>query len=151
MILKILKDKDLPKFASKEVESVTPELRTLAAFMMGTMQIEKGVGLAAPQIGENIRLLVFDCVNITMIAMDSAFMFNPVIVDKGEELTVAQEGCLSFPKKFVDVKRYKTIKVKYLDIAGRWMVRSYSGIAARVIQHEIDHLDGITMFDKEEK
>ena len=148
MILRILKDKDLPKEPSKQVEAVTPELRTFAAFMMGTMTYNKGVGLAAPQVGENIRLIVFDCINITMNAMDSGFMFNPEIIETGEESTIAQEGCLSFPKQFVEVKRDRTIKVKYLDIAGRWMVRSYSGLAARIIQHEIDHLDGITMLDR---
>lgn len=151
MILKILKDKDLPKEPAKAVAVVTPELRMLAAYMMGTMQYNKGVGLAAPQVGENIRLLVFDCVNITMNAMDSGFMFNPEIVDTSEEQTVAQEGCLSFPKVFVNVKRNKSIKVKYIDIAGRGMVRSYSGLAARIIQHEIDHLNAVTMLDREEE
>lgn len=150
MILKILKDKDLPNTPSSIIEKITPELRSLAAYMLGTMQYYKGVGLAAPQIGENIRLIVFDCINITMNAMDSAIMFNPEIIDNGEEQTVAQEGCLSFPKVFVNVKRNKTIKVKYIDIAGRGMVRSYSGLAARIIQHEIDHLNAVTMLDREE-
>lgn len=150
MILKILKDSELPKQAAKPVLIVTPELRQFAAYMMGTMQVNKGVGLAAPQVGENIRLIVFDCVNITYNAMDSGFMFNPEIIEQSDESTVAKEGCLSFPRVFVDVKRNKTIKVKYIDIAGRGMVRSYSGLAARIVQHEIDHLDGITMIDREE-
>lgn len=151
MILKILKDKDLPTVPASLVKKITPELRSLAAYMLGTMQYSKGVGLAAPQIGENIRLIVFDAVNITMNAMDSAIMFNPEIIETGEELTVAQEGCLSFPKVFVSVKRNKTIKVKYLDIAGRWMVRSYSGLAARIVQHEIDHLNSINMLQRAEE
>ncbi len=150
MILKILKDKDLPKEPAKPVGVIDSQLRAFAAYMMGTMQYYKGVGLAAPQVGENVRLIVFDCVNITMNAMDSGFMFNPEIIESGEEQTVAQEGCLSFPKVFVNVKRNKTIKVKYIDIAGRGMVRSYSGLAARIIQHEIDHLNAVTMLDREE-
>ena len=151
MVLRILKDSQLPTTPAKPVETVTSELRQFAAIMMGTMQAAKGVGLAAPQVGENIRLIVFDCVNITMNAMDSGFMFNPEIVDSSDECTIAKEGCLSFPKVFVDVKRNKSIKVKYVDIAGRGMVRSYSGLAARVIQHEIDHLNSITMLDREEE
>lgn len=151
MILRILKDSQLPKEPAKPVETVTPELRQFAAYMMGTMQAAKGVGLAAPQVGENIRLIVFDCVNITMNAMDSGFMFNPEIIESSDECTIAKEGCLSFPKVFVDVKRNKSIKVKYVDIAGRGMVRSYSGLAARVIQHEVDHLNAVTMLDREEE
>lgn len=151
MLLRILKDSELPLQPAKAVEKVTPELRQFAAYMMGTMQYNKGVGLAAPQVGENIRLIVFDCVNITMNAMDSGFMFNPEIIEESQECSIADEGCLSFPKKFVKVKRNKTIKVKYLDIANRWMVRSYSGLAARIVQHEIDHLNAITMLDRAEE
>lgn len=150
MILRILKDSQLSTEPSTKVDIVTPELRQFAAVMMGTMQFSKGVGLAAPQVGENIRLIVFDCVNITMNSMDSGFMFNPEIIESSDECSIADEGCLSFPKVFVKVKRNLKIKVKYIDIAGRPMVRSYSGLAARVIQHEIDHLNGITMLDREE-
>ena len=151
MILRILKDHQLPKTPAASVQEVTKELRMFAAYLMGTMQAAKGVGLAAPQVGENIRLIVFDCVNITMNAMDSGFLFNPEIIEESEECSIADEGCLSFPGQFVKVKRNKTIKVKYLDIANRWMVRSYSGLAARIIQHEIDHLNAKTMFDRKEQ
>ena len=151
MVLRILKDSQLPTEPAKAVEVVTPELRQFAAVMMGTMSAAKGVGLAAPQVGENIRLIVFDCVNITMNAMDSGFMFNPEIIESSEEFSIAKEGCLSFPKLFVDVKRSKSIKVKYVDIAGRGMVRSFRGLAARVIQHEVDHLNAVTMLDREEE
>lgn len=151
MILRILKDRELPTAPAKAVETVTPELRAFATYMMGTMQYNKGVGLAAPQVGENLRIIVFDCINITMNALDSGFLFNPEIVEQGDESSIADEGCLSFPKKFCKVKRKKTIKVKYIDIAGRPMVRVYKGLAARVIQHEIDHLNGITMLQRAEE
>lgn len=151
MILRILKDRELSREPAKPVEKVTPELRSFAAYMMGTMTYNKGVGLAAPQVGEPIRLIVFDCINITMNAMDSGFLFNPEIVEEGDESTIADEGCLSFPKKFVKVKRKKVIKVKYLDIANRPMVRTFKGLAARIILHEMDHLNGITMLDRAEE
>lgn len=151
MILRILKDNQLSAEPAKAVETVTPQLRQFAAVMMGTMQYNKGVGLAAPQVGEPIRLIVFDCVNITMNALDSGFLFNPEVIESSDECSIAEEGCLSFPKIFVKVKRNLKIKVKYIDIAGRPMVRSYSGLAARVILHEIDHLNGISMIQREEK
>lgn len=150
MILKILKDKDLPTIPAKPVDKVTPEIKMLAAYMLGTMQVNKGVGLAGPQIGENIRIVVFDCVNITMSAMDSGILINPEIIESSEDFSIADEGCLSYPKTFVKVKRNLKIKVKYIDIAGRSMVRSYQGLAARIVQHEVDHLDAITMLDREE-
>lgn len=150
MILKILKDKDLPKTPAEPIESVVPNLRAFAAVLMGTMQFLKGIGLSAPQVGENIRVIVFDCVNITMNAMDSGFLFNPEIIESSDDSSIEEEGCLSYPKTFVKVKRNLKITVKFIDIANRPMVRSYSGLAARIIQHEIDHLNGITMIDREE-
>lgn len=151
MILKILKDKQLPPgVVSQPVIVIDAEMRAFAACLMGTMQYYKGVGLAAPQVGENFRLIVFDCVNITMNSMDSAFMFNPEIIESSEDSSIAEEGCLSYPKTFVKVKRNLKVTVKFIDIAGRPVIRSYSGLAARIVQHEIDHLEGITMIDREE-
>ena len=151
MILRILKGEQLPTAPAAPISIVTPELRALVTSMMGTMQYYNGVGLAGPQVGENIRVIVFDCVNITMNSMDSAFMFNPEIIESSDECSIADEGCLSFKNEFHKVKRSLFIKVKYIDIAGRSMIRSYSGLAARIIQHEINHLDGITFLDMAEK
>lgn len=137
------------KQIAKSVQTITPELRKLASDMFTTMHLSNGIGLAAPQIGESIRLVVFDCVAHTYNAMDSGFLFNPEIIEKSEETKVDKEGCLSYPGIACQVKRSLRIKVKFTDIAGKEQVRSYSGLAARVVQHEIDHLDGITMQDRE--
>lgn len=112
------------------------------------MMLSKGIGLAAPQIGRGICLIVFDCVQYTHSAKDSAYMFNPEIIEHSLEEEVSEEGCLSYPGEYCEVPRFESITVKYLDLNNQEVVRSYSGLAARVIQHECDHLLGITMQEK---
>lgn len=131
---------------AKPVGTVDADLRLLASNMMATMHINKGVGLAAPQIGESIRLIVFDVVSHSMNAKDSAFMFNPEIIEEAGK-KVDKEGCLSYPGLWVDIERPENIKVKFMDIAGRQREENYTGVAARVIKHEIEHLNGITIED----
>ena len=147
-MLRILKDKNLPTTSAEEVKEITPELKMLAAEMMATMVMNKGIGLAAPQVGKNIRLIVFDCTNLTYKASDSGFMFNPKIIESSELKNSRNEGCLSFPGQWVTLARNSEIKVEYLDLSGKTVVKEYINIAARVIQHEIDHLNGITMYDR---
>lgn len=128
------------------MEIVDADLKKLAANMMATMHLSKGVGLAAPQVGESIRLIVFDVVSHSMNAMDSQFMFNPEIVEQ-EGAETDEEGCLSYPDLWVEIERPLKIKVKYMDISGRSRENTYTGAAARVIVHEVDHLNGITIDD----
>lgn len=146
----ILKD-DHPilKQVAEPVTQVTPELRQLAAEMMATMHLKGGVGLAAPQIGESIRLIVFDCINETNNAMNSGWLFNPEIIEVSEETDIEKEGCLSYRGLWVEVERPKKIKVKYIGLDGSQRVQKYTGIAARVISHEVEHLNGITLKDHE--
>lgn len=114
--------------------------------MMAEMHLKGGVGLAAPQVGESTRVIVFDVVQETMNSMDSGYMFNPVVVEKdGKKLD--KEGCLSYPNLWVDIERSTEITVEFIDIAGRNRKEKYKGIAARVILHEIDHLNGATIND----
>lgn len=148
--LKILKDEELERVHSDKVEKVTPELRQLAIDMMVAMLENKGIGLAAPQVGKYIRLLVFDCVNITSNAADMGFMFNPEIMEANGE-QVGQEGCLSLPGVTCTVKRFKTIKVRYLGLDNKPAYKILHGLAARIVQHEIDHLVGTLMTDVQEK
>lgn len=150
-MLKILTD-DHPTLRkiAEPVATVTPDLRTFAAKLMATMVLNRGLGLAAPQVGRSIRLIVFDCIKYTYKPGDNGFMFNPEIVESSEETEVGPEGCLSYPKLTCKVRRNKNITVKYLDLANKEVVRSFTGLAARVVQHEIDHLNGIVMGDKDE-
>lgn len=147
-MLRILKNNHpILKQVSEPVLQVTPELKKLATNMLATMRLENGVGLAAPQIGESICLIVFDCINTTYNANDSGIMFNPKILESSKEVKTDIEGCLSFPGETCKITRPLKIKVEYLDLAGRVMVRSFSGLSARIIQHEINHLEGLTMYD----
>lgn len=130
------------------VEKITPELLTLANNMLDTMYSAKGVGLAAPQVGENIRLLVMDP------AMGQAepaprVLINPVIELLGEEIFSEQEGCLSVPLGYrADVPRHSHIRLQGLDGAGQPVDEILEGWPAIIVQHEVDHLEGKLFIDK---
>ncbi len=124
----------------KDVNSA--EIQALIPEMTETMLEKDGVGLAAPQIGKNIRLIVIRYKD------DNIAMINPKIINKSLFKEWDEEGCLSFPHLFGDVKRYKKITVTYLDPSGKEHKLSGEGFLARVIQHEVDHLEGILFVDK---
>ena len=130
-----------------EVSKVTPELTKLAEDMLETMYKSAGVGLAAPQVGHSIRLIVVDITGEEE-EKNPYFMFNPVVtVKKGD--CVAEEGCLSVPGVWADVERPETITVESLDKHGKPQVlKNVDGLMARCIQHEIDHLEGVLFVDK---
>ena len=126
-----------------EVEEVTDELRELAEQMLDTMYESEGIGLAAPQVGISKRLFVAD---IQEPESELIAIVNPVILDQsGSER--GEEGCLSLPGLSGEVDRASQIVVEGLDLDGKPMRREESGLLARVIQHEIDHLDGILFID----
>lgn len=115
----------------------------IKADMLETMYAEQGVGLAATQVGLNLRLFVMDCSE----TRDQPKIFiNPIITEKLEEID-SEEGCLSFPGIYVNVKRARKITVTALDIHGQSFTETYVGLEARCVQHEIDHLDGIVFLD----
>lgn len=123
---------------SKEIQN----LEELWRDMIITMMENDGVGLAAPQIGENIRLIVVNT------AEGAQAMFNPVIVKKSLLKEWGEEGCLSIPKVFGDVKRHKKLRVTFFDEQGNERTIDTEGLMARVIQHEVDHIDGVLFIDK---
>lgn len=114
----------------------------LISDMRETMLKKDGIGLAAPQIGEPIRLVV---VNTKSGVLP---LFNPKITKKSWRKSVAEEGCLSVPCTFGKVKRHFSIQTKALSQKGEPLDFKASGMFARVIQHELDHLDGILFIDK---
>ena len=137
---------------AEPVTEISADLRQLAGEMFETMIEEQGVGLAAPQVGEPIRLIV---ANIPAgydddVEEDVAFtLFNPEIVKAGGS-DVDIEGCLSFPDLLGPVERYTWAIIKGQDIDGKKIRFRARGIVARVLQHEIDHLNGILYFDRME-
>ncbi|MFH1852179.1 MAG: peptide deformylase [Candidatus Neomarinimicrobiota bacterium] len=121
-------------------------LEPLISDMFDTMYEEEGVGLAANQIGLDLNLMVVD-VSHTEEADEAMVFINGEIIDSTGE-AILEEGCLSLPEVRVDVKRPETITLKYQSIDGQEHVATYSGLLARVIQHESDHLNGIVIIDR---
>lgn len=109
-----------------------------------------GIGLAAPQVGINKRIIVIDTRNMEGIGIVN-YLFNPKIIKYQGKQIVIQEGCLSFPDKICKVLRYPTIKVQYKNFEGVKITEKFEGLNAIVIQHELDHIDGLTMVDREIK
>lgn len=162
MILEILKFPD-PRLRKKgvAVSEVTPELKQLAENMIETMYAEHGIGLAAPQVGESVRLLVIDTrptdengeptqEGLTELEKQVAqplVIFNPEIT-KAEDKTTFDEGCLSVPGFFETVERNKYVEVKGLDINGKEFTIKTDGLLAICLQHEMDHLEGKLFIDR---
>ena len=107
-----------------------------------TMRQQKGIGLASNQIGERVRLFIME------IDGHLWSCFNPEVLDHNNDLVDFDEGCLSFPGESCIIKRPNTIHVRYYDIDGIEILESLTGLAARCFQHELDHLNGITMHDR---
>ena len=132
---------------SKEVHKVSQKIKNLVQDLLDTMYSQNGVGLAAPQIGENVRVFVID-VSTGNEPLNPLVFINPKIIKKSGAC-ISHEGCLSFPEAYTDVKRYENVMVKALDSNGRsFVMEAKDGtLLARAIQHEFDHLDGIFFID----
>ncbi len=128
----------------EKLTEVTPEINELAYDMTQTMYACKGIGLAAPQVGHSIRLFVMDCSKDESGLM---YFINPVVTD-AENLSQSNEGCLSFPGLQLQVERAREITVEARDIAFNEFEYKATGLEAVCIQHEIDHLDGITFLNR---
>ena len=127
-----------------EVEEFSDDLRALVGRMGRLMEDAHGVGLAATQIGLLRRILVFRADEEDELGV----LINPVVVETSEETTADGEGCLSLPDVHVPVDRFATIVVEGKDADGDDVRIEADGLRSRVIQHEIDHLDGVLIFDR---
>ena len=132
---------------SKEVSKISKKIQTLVHDLLDTMYAKNGVGLEAPQIGENLRVFVID-VSTNNEPLNPIVFINPKIIKKSGAVN-SYEGCLSFPEAYTNVRRYKNVMVKALDIHGKPFVKEATDgcLLARAIQHEFDHLDGILFID----
>jgi peptide deformylase len=132
------------KRMSQPVDVFDEPLRALANRMLELMREAKGVGLAAPQVGENIRLFVM---NATQEPGDDRVYVNPVLSDaEGEE--EAEEGCLSLPGIHINVLRSKQIRMQAQDLDGKPIDQVANGLVSRIWQHETDHLNGTLLTDR---
>lgn len=132
---------------SKEVFKVTKKIKELVKDMINTMYVNNGVGLAAPQIGENLRIFVIDTSDPKEPMNPIAFI-NPKIIEKKGAIN-SYESCLSLPDAYTNVRRYKYVKIKALNTDGKPFVMEADegSLTARAIQHEFDHLNGVLFID----
>lgn len=151
-ILKIITAPDpiLAKVAAS-IEKVNDDIRILMDNMLSTMYENRGVGLAAPQVGVSKRVVVIDLQNDEDQEREKGFyplfMANPEITEISEVTVIAEEACLSVPEQRISVERPKEITVEYLDYNNEHKSLTTSGWLARAIQHEKDHLDGIILIN----
>jgi len=141
-------NKDIVKYPSsvlrkkcEEVKDITPEIKELGWDMVETMQEKEGVGLAAPQVGETKKVIVVQ-------AEKPLVFFNPKITKKTKKTETAEEGCLSFPGLWLNVKRARGVEVEAINQNGEKIKIAMEGFPARIFQHEIDHLNGILFIDR---
>lgn len=136
----------LLKTVSKPVDAIDSKILGILNDMLETMYAAPGIGLAAIQIGIPKRLLVID-IGRDNENRDPHFFINPEILDPAEELGSFEEGCLSVPGVWEEIERPNECNVRFLDINGDEKNIRYSGMMATVIQHEMDHLNGIVFVD----
>ncbi|MGC6531532.1 MAG: peptide deformylase [Flavobacteriales bacterium] len=139
----------------EEIDQNYPELETLIANMFETMYEAQGVGLAAPQIGKSIRLFIVDATPFAEgedgdpgCADFKRVFINPIIFEESGEEWGMEEGCLSIPGIREEVKRQGDLKIEYYDQNWDLYEESLTGFAARVVQHEYDHIEGVLFTDK---
>ena len=131
---------------SAKVEAVTDEVRALLSDMLETMYANDGIGLAAVQIGVHLRCIVID-VAVREGRNEPIKIINPEIIDESQDISVFQEGCLSFPDQFSDVERPESVSIRYTDENGEQKTMKAEGIMATCLQHEIDHVNGVVFVD----
>jgi peptide deformylase len=127
---------------SKEVINVDDDIKMLMHNMLYTMEYYEGIGLAAIQIGEPLKVIV------TKVNAEPLYFINANIINTSVQKTIFCEGCLSIPGINADVERYNEITVAYLDYDGNKKIQSFSGLQSICLQHEIDHTNGITFIQR---
>ncbi len=132
---------------SKPVKSVTPELRAFALEMVKTMEVEQGVGLAAPQVGHNIRVIVCKF-NPGEKNEAIVTMVNPEILEMSNDTVDGEEGCLSLPGVWGKVQRARHVLVRFLNLKNQTQTLEFSDFNARIVQHEMDHINGVLFVDR---
>ena len=145
----ILPDKQL-RLVSKPVEKVTAEIRRLADDMLETMYDAPGIGLAAIQIAQPLRLITMDLAKKDEEGETKPrprVFINPEIVSSSEEFSVYEEGCLSIPEYYEEVERPAKVRIRFTDLDGKLHEEDADGLFATCIQHEIDHLNGVLFID----
>jgi peptide deformylase len=136
------------KTRSVAVDVIDDTIHRLVGDMFDTMYAEKGIGLAAVQVGVLKRILVADTTWRDEGGPGEQYvLINPEVVHDTGDLNVYKEGCLSFPDQFAEVTRPRTVRIRFLDMQGQAHEQDFDGLMATCVQHEIDHLNGIVFVD----
>ena len=144
-ILPIVTGKDtdvLHRKTDRVKNPLDPEIQNLIPVMFDSLRVAQGIGLAAPQINRSIRLAVIE------VEGKRTVMINPKITSYSREKILFEEGCLSLPKEYFLIERSERITVRYEDEQGKEVKKRASGLFAIVVQHEVDHLDGVLIVDR---
>jgi peptide deformylase len=134
---------------AREVEEIDEAVRAVAQDLLDTLREgEDGVGLAATQIGEDVRVIAVAAPDEAGKRTAARALVNPRVVEKGGRILAEEEGCLSVPGLYEVVKRPERIRVRALTLEGEEIDEEHTGMAARVFLHEVDHLDGVLFVDR---
>lgn len=147
MRLEVLKDGDSILRIKSIPTLITDEVRDLVSNMKETMLAENGIGLSAPQVGVNLRVIVIQLMSAGKLVGPVQEMINPVITSYSDDSMEYEEGCLSIPGEYIRIDRPRSIHVKFQTLSGKYKKWFLKGLEARIVQHEIDHLDGVLMTD----
>lgn len=140
---------DILQKKSKEIEIIDDKIKQLGQDMLDTMYKNDGIGLAACQVGMLKRMIVYDIRYIEEDAKkEGHILINPKITSRSKSMVEVEEGCLSFPDLYKNILRHEKVTVEYTDINGKKKKINAKDIEAVVLQHEIDHLDGIVFLDR---
>ncbi|EKD58636.1 MAG: hypothetical protein ACD_56C00081G0002 [uncultured bacterium] len=147
MKMKIVKNPNpaLRKKTVKVKDPLAKNVQELISSMLETMYGNNGVGLAATQVGSDLRLCVIE------VDGEQYVLINPQITSKSKNKVISEEGCLSFPGQYFPISRYSEVQVRYTDEFGKAAKIKGHGLLARALQHELDHLDGILIIDRVSK
>ncbi|AOO80670.1 peptide deformylase [Bosea vaviloviae] len=132
---------------SAPVDTITPEIKTLAADMLATMYDAPGIGLAAIQIGVPKRIVTIDLSKSDDEEKVPMVFVNPEVIWTSEEMSTHEEGCLSIPEYYEEIERPASIKLRYMDLDGKTQEIAAEGLLATCLQHEVDHLNGVLFID----
>ena len=147
MRLNVLKDGEEVLRIKSIPTLITDEVRDLVSNMKETMLAENGIGLSAPQVGVNLRVIVIQLMSAGKLVGPVQEMINPVITNYSDDSMEYEEGCLSIPGEYIRINRPRSIHVKFQTLSGKYKKWFLKGLEARIVQHEIDHLDGRLMTD----
>jgi peptide deformylase len=148
MTMEVLKYPDpLLRRSGRDITEFDDDLNTTVENMLETMYQYRGVGLAAPQVGLDLNLLVLNPTGAADEADDERVLINPKIKSR-KKLEYGEEGCLSFPGIYAEVERHRDIVVEYQDPTGVHKDEKLGGFLARIILHEMDHLNGVLFVDR---